>query len=321
MKTLFAFFQLIRWRNLLIILFTQAFIWLCVVLPLKRWFPGLVFLNGIHFLLLALSTVFIAAAGYIINDYFDIRIDLVNKPDKVIIERVISRRGAIILHSILNIAGLVLALYLALQLHRLPAVLIQLGCTLLLWLYSTKLKRQFVSGNVAVGLLTALTVLILAVFEPALYPFIRVDFFFEKGGILFVNPLGIIFVYAYFAFMLTWMREIIKDMEDFKGDVENGCLTMPIKIGLQKSVRWVILLGVLTVIPLSLAAGKLLSGKWMILGIYILLALVLPVIFLLLTLPGKASREHYAKASKQLKWIMVAGICSLLIYYALQYRL
>jgi 4-hydroxybenzoate polyprenyltransferase len=303
-----------------IVFFTQAFIWLCVVLPLKRWFPDLVFLDGIHFLFLSLSTVCIAAAGYIINDYFDIRIDLINKPDKVIIERAISRRGAIILHSILNVAGLLLALYLALQLGRPSAVFIQLGCTLLLWLYSTKLKRQFVSGNIAVGLLTSLTVIILAVFEPVLYPFIYVDFFFKKNGAIFVNPLGVIFVYTYFAFMLTWMREIIKDMEDFKGDVENGCLTMPIKIGLQKSVRWVILLGMLTIIPLLLAAGKLLSAKWMILGMYILLALVLPIIFLLFTLPQKANREHYAKASKRLKWIMVAGICSLLIYYALQYQ-
>lgn len=319
MKTLAAFSQLIRWRNLIIVFFTQAFIWLCVVLPLKRWYPDTVFLLGPHFLLLALSTIFIAAAGYIINDYFDVRIDLINKPDKVIIERKISRRGAIILHSLLNVMGLVLALYLAWKLHRPSVILIQLGSTLLLWLYSTKLKRQFISGNIAVALLTALTVLIIAVFEPALYPFMHMNFFFKRGSALFVNPMGVIIVYAYFAFMLTWMREIVKDMEDFKGDIENGCLTMPIKIGLEKSGKWVIVLGMLTVIPLLLAAGKLLSGKWIILGIYTLLALVIPIISLLFMLPRKAVREHYARASKRLKWIMVAGICSLLLYYALQY--
>src|SRR5690606_32830196 len=115
MKTLTAFFRLIRWRNLLIVWVTQWFSWYCVIRPLRDTTE--VFLTASHLVLLTLSTLLIAAAGYIINDYFDVRIDLINKPDKVIIERVISRRAAIVWHSILNGTGLALAAILAWKLQ------------------------------------------------------------------------------------------------------------------------------------------------------------------------------------------------------------
>lgn len=314
-----AFFQLIRWRNLLIVLLTQWFVWQCAIRPMASWSTEPVFLNGFHFLLLSLSTVFIAAAGYIINDYFDVKIDVINRPQKVIIERVISRRGAILWHSMLNIAGFVIAFYLALKLHNYWVVSIQLACTILLWFYSTTFKRRFVIGNVVVAILTALTVLILAVFEPALYPHINFTYFLVENGKTLVNPFGVIAVYTYFAFMLTWMREIVKDMEDFKGDAEDGCITMPIKIGLKKSTGYVLFFGILAILPLSVAALKLFYGAWSVLGIYILVALIIPIVAWLFFLPRRATSEHYGKASRWLKIIMLLGILSLLLYYWLQY--
>ncbi len=267
-----------------------------------------------------MSTILIAAAGYIINDYFDVRIDIINRPGKVIIGRLVSRRWAIALHTLFNIAGLLFALYLAWQLHNYWVISIQLACTVLLWFYSTTFKRQFITGNVAVALLTALTVLILAVFEPALYPYINFTYFIEEQGRVLVNPFGVIAVYTYFAFMLTWMREIVKDMEDFKGDAEDGCVTMPIKIGLQRSSYWVIFLGILAIIPLMIAAFRLFGGAWLVLGIYIVIALVAPLVLMLVKLPGKATQQHYALMSRWLKIIMLAGIASLLLYYFLQYH-
>lgn len=320
MKSISAFFRLIRWRNLLIVFLTQWFIWCCVIVPMRAWNQVPLFLNAPHFLLLSLSTILIAAAGYIINDYFDVRIDIINRPGKVIIGRLISRRWAIALHTLFNVAGLLIALYLAWQLHNYRVISIQLTCTILLWFYSTTFKRQFVTGNVAVALLTALTILILAVFEPALYPYINLTYFIEEQGKVLVNPFGVIAVYTYFAFMLTWMREIVKDMEDFKGDAEDGCITMPIKIGLQRSSYWVILLGVLAIVPLMIAAFRLFGGAWMVLGIYIVVALVVPLVLLLFKLPGKATQQHYALMSRWLKIIMLAGIASLLLYYFLQYH-
>lgn len=321
MKPATAFFQLIRWRNLLIVLLTQWFIWQCVIRPMASWSRVPVFLNTPRFLLLSLSTVLIAAAGYIINDYFDVKIDLINRPQKVIIEKTISRRAAILWHSLFNVIGFLLALYLARALGNYFVVSIQLACTVLLWFYSTTFKRQFITGNVVVALLTGLTVMILAVYEPALYPHINFRYFLTEGGRLLVNPFGVIAVYTYFAFMLTWMREIVKDMEDFKGDAEDGCVTMPIRIGLQRSTWFVIGFGILAIAPLCVAAVKLFSGSWAILGVYIFIALVIPLIAWLLFLPRKATAKHYGDASRWLKIIMLAGIASLLLYFWLQYYL
>jgi len=198
-------------------------------------------------------------------------------------------------------------------------MLIQLACTVLLWFYSTHFKRQFVSGNLIVALLTALSILILAVYEPALYPHIHLDFYLQAGGKGFVNPFGVIAVYTFFAFMLTWMREVVKDMEDFKGDADDGCVTMPIKIGLKQSTGFVLVLGMLTLIPLTTAAVKLLLGSWWLLGLYVLLLLVIPLLLWLAFLPRKATSQHYGSASRWLKGIMVSGICSLLVYYWLQF--
>lgn len=321
MKPVPAFFKLIRWRNLLIVLLTQWFIWQCVIRPMAAWSAVPVFLSTFHFILLSLSTVLIAAAGYIINDYFDVRIDLINRPEKVIIEKVIGRRAAILWHSLFNVLGFLLALYLARKLGNYFAVSIQLASTILLWFYSTTFKRQFVTGNVVVALLTGLTVMILAVYEPALYPHINFRYFLVEGGRVLVNPFGVIAVYTYFAFMLTWMREIVKDMEDFKGDAEDGCVTMPIRIGLQRSTRYVIFFGILAIAPLCIAAVKLFSGSWSVLGIYIFVALIMPLVFWLFFLPRKATAKHYGEASRRLKIIMLAGIASLLLYFWLQYYL
>jgi 4-hydroxybenzoate polyprenyltransferase len=321
MKPVPAFFQLIRWRNLLIVFLTQWFIWQCVIHPMNGWSTVPVFLTPFRFILLSLSTVFIAAAGYIINDYFDVKIDVINRPQKVIIDKVISRRAAILWHSFFNVTGFILALYLARAMGNYYVVIIQLVCTILLWFYSTTFKRQFVTGNVVVALLTGLTVMILAVFEPALYPHINFQYFLTVSGRLLVNPFGVIAVYTYFAFMLTWMREIVKDMEDFKGDAEDGCVTMPIVIGLQKSTYYVLVFGILTLIPLTVAAIKLFSGSWSVLGVYIFIALILPLTCWLIFLPKKVTVQHYSKASKYLKFIMLAGIASLLLYFWLQYNL
>src|SRR5690554_266337 len=160
MNKIKAFFKLIRWTNLLIILLTQYFVWQFVIQPLNKWSEIPVFLNFPNFLILSCSTIFIAAAGYIINDYFDVKIDLINKPEKVIIEKIINRRAAIIWHSFLNFSGLGLSLFLALQLGNIWVWGIHVLCTILLWFYSTKFKREFVSGNILVALLTALTILI-----------------------------------------------------------------------------------------------------------------------------------------------------------------
>lgn len=310
-----AWLKLIRWQNLIIIFLTMLFSWGCVIVPMHHYSTVPIVLNWSNFLALSLSTVLIAAAGYIINDYFDVKIDAINRPEKLVLEKRIPMKLAIIVHSIMNVVAIFMALLVARKAGHLSFITIQVVCTGLLWFYSTTFKRQFMIGNVIVSILTAFTIAVLILYEPALHYYLKQDFFVAGKTELIPNPIWVLGTYAYFAFMLTWMREIVKDMEDFKGDAEQGCVTMPIKWGLLKSARFTQLIGALTVTPLIIGAVKLLKEQWYVLGIYTLAGLAIPIIIWMLYLPKEATTKHYHKESRRLKIIMVLGVVSLVIYY------
>lgn len=297
-------------------LLTQLLAWACVMLPFQR-FEGVSLLLGLpNFLLVSLSTILIAAAGYIINDYFDIRIDNINRPEKMVLEKSVPRRWAIILHTSLNIIAILLAAIVAKRGGHYSWLLVQLACTLLLWFYSTTFKRRFMIGNVIVALLTSFTIVVLVIYEPALYFYFTLKPFVLTPEQAFLpNPIYVLATYAYFAFVLTWMREIVKDMEDFKGDEADGCMTMPIKWGLKKSGRFTQMLGIFAVAPLCVGAYKLLLKGDLTLGIYAIAMLIIPILVWMRFLPRKHTAAHYGNASRWLKIIMVAGIGSLIIYY------
>ncbi len=308
--------QLIRWKNLLIVLLTQTAVWLCVIRPAQEFADAPHLLTVPNFLLLAFSTMMIAAAGYIINDYFDVKIDSINQPEKVILQQKIPRRTGIILHNLLNIIAMLLVFLIVRRGGSYWWMLWQFGCTLLLWFYSTHFKRQFMVGNVVVAILTALTIIVLIVYEPALHSFFSLDgFVARKDGTAVPNPVWVLGVYAGFAFLLTWMREIVKDMEDYKGDAAEGCLTMPIKWGLQRASFFTMALGIVALFFLTAAAvGLMLKRDWLI-GIYTLCALVFPLLFWIYKLPKAVTTLHYGQSSRSLKIIMVLGIGSLFLYY------
>ncbi|WP_276133677.1 geranylgeranylglycerol-phosphate geranylgeranyltransferase [Polluticoccus soli] len=310
-----AWLKLVRWYNLVIIFLTQLFAWGLVILPMQQHANSNLLLSAGNFFMLAVSTVLIAAAGYIINDYFDIKIDAINRPDKVVLEKRIPLKSAIVMHTVLNVAGIILALVVARRGGHYSWVLLQLVCTGMLWFYSTHLKRQFMSGNITVALLSAFTITALMLYEPALHGYISQPAIIRTATSAMPNPVWVLGVYIFFAFMLTWMREIVKDMEDFKGDAEQGCVTMPIKWGLQKSEWFTQAIGVVATLPLLQAGIKLIMSGWTILGCYTLVALVIPLIIWMIVLGKKTTQQHYHSAATQLKGIMVAGILSLIIYY------
>ncbi|MES2701422.1 MAG: geranylgeranylglycerol-phosphate geranylgeranyltransferase [Bacteroidota bacterium] len=298
-----AWLQLVRWKNLLIIFLAQLLAWACVIRPqVYSYLPDSVYhLSAVNFLLLALSTMLIAAAGYIINDYFDVKIDLINKPERVVLGKTIARKNAILAHGILSILAIAIAGYVAAKAHHLEWLGIQVACVALLWLYSTRFKRQYVAGNLVVALLTSLTIVTLIVYEPAMHHPIL--------------PVWVLGTYAYFAFMLTWMREIVKDMEDHRGDEADGCVTMPIKKGLRFAMVFTIVLALLVIIPLSVAPVLLYKYNYKLLAVYIAVMLAVPLIVWVVAFGRGRDTRHYHNASSWLKMIMLAGICSLIIYY------
>ncbi|HEX2618328.1 MAG TPA: geranylgeranylglycerol-phosphate geranylgeranyltransferase, partial [Flavobacteriales bacterium] len=206
--------------------------------------PHNVFRHGfgaLDFWLLVLSTVLIAAGGNVINDYFDTRIDRVNKPGSVIVGRAVKRRVAMAGHLVLSAVGLLLGLFVAWHSGQLRWVLIPVFAIAALWTYSTTLKRTFLVGNLVIALLTALVPLTVGVYEV-----LALDFIYPKGmkatttdGQVmeavfdFNHPWYAILLFAFFAFLTTLVRELQKDMADVPGDRSSGRRTIPIVLGMK----------------------------------------------------------------------------------------
>ncbi len=302
--------KLIRWNNLFIILLTQLLLWICVLLPLRQWTNVSFVLDVFSFSLVCASTILIAAAGYIINDYFDIKIDAINRPEKVILEHKINRRAGLIYHFVLSFLGILLAGIVAYKAGKLQWLWVQFFSVILLFFYSSHFKRRFVIGNVVVALLTAFTILTLYIYEPALQSFFQKTPMLQNGDSLIPNPIWVLAIYTCFAFVLTWMREIVKDMEDHIGDAAEGCETMPIKWGLKRTSLFVQVLSLFALVPLLVASLKV-QGF---LRIYTFFALCIPLLVWVIYLPKYATVKHFGMMSHFLKWIMVLGIGSLIIY-------
>lgn len=228
------------------------------------------------------STVILAAAGYMINDYYDVKIDYVNKPEEVIIGKGMKRRMVLFLHSALNFTGIGIGYIVS------PKIaLINFIAAFLLWLYSNSLKRQPFIGNLVVALLTGVTIWI-------------IGFYYQKSELL-------VLTYAIFAFFLNLIREIIKDIEDRQGDRKHGCRTLPIVIGFRntKKVIFVIAIGfVCTILIVTFKINNQLLFYYFG-GLSLLFFLFMYKIYI-------ADRKaHFTQLSVLSKLLMLTGIMSM----------
>lgn len=308
MAYLKGFLQLIRVVNLAFILLTQVLFFYFIILPVLAHSGLHPALDTFHFALLVLSTLLIAAAGYIINDYFDVKIDQINKPDQITIDRGVERNAAILMHSLLNFSGIILGFYIAVQVGRWYLGFLHLFTSLLLWLYSVSLKRQFLTGNIVVSMLTAL-VIFLVVF----YAIPSTDLLVSDFSIATISKFTIIF--GGFAFLVSLIREIIKDMQDVKGDMDYHCNTIPVVLGIPAAKRVVLFLSVLLIIAVSLFQFYLFIGHRFIIPVYGLLAIQLPVVYLLARLNGADKSRDFGRLSNIVKMVMLAGILSMALIY------
>lgn len=305
-----AFFRLIRWPNLFFIALTQVLFYCCILMPSLHGGRYADFADPFGprvFALLSLSSVLIAAAGYIINDYFDLNIDRVNKPERLVVERVIKRRWAILWHWILSGTGILLGFYVSWKIRNPVVGLANLGCVILLWFYSTTFKKKLLIGNVIISLLTAWVILVLYVCEIQ-FAIFR-DPGFHQG---FARAFKFTMLYAGFAFIISLVREVIKDIEDMDGDARYGCRTMPIVWGVNAAklfaATWlIVLIGSLIVIQFYV-----LQYGWVLIMLYCLLLLILPLTWILTRLYKATTTEDYHFLSGMIKAIMLVGILSML---------
>ncbi len=324
-KMIKAFVKLFRLPNLLIIAITQYMMRYFIIRPFLNVNNFELQFNNFHFFLLVLSTVFIAAAGYTINDYFDTKTDRLNKPERVVIDKVISRRFAIKTHTILNVLGLAIGVYLSFYIHLPGISLIFLLASGLLWFYSTNYKKEFLVGNIIVSLLTGIVPLMVILFELPLLNEAYGDLMKTAGSnfnYIFFWVAG----FAFFAFITNFIREIIKDAEDFEGDSAYGMNTIPIVLGIKTS-KWIIsilILAFLSALVLILFRFIILtsSGFDYISSSYFVLLVILPSFFVLFKIFSAENPKDYHLASVLMKYIMLAGILySPVVYFIMEYHL
>jgi len=263
-----------------------------------------------YFVLLCLSSVLIAAAGYIINDYFDINIDRINKPGKVVVERHISRRWAILLHWLFSFTGILIGFYVGYRVGAFWLGFANLGCVVALWLYSTTFKKKLLSGNIIISLLTAWVVLVIGlitnyrmVTEPEIFGVTNAS-----------RLLRFTFLYGGFAFIINLVREIVKDIEDMQGDAKYGCRTMPIVWGVQVAKffagTWLAILSA----ALLIVFIYVLQFRWWVLAVYCLVLVLIPILLILKNVFRAQTIEEYHKLSNRIKIVMFTGILSMILY-------
>ncbi|MBS1512041.1 MAG: geranylgeranylglycerol-phosphate geranylgeranyltransferase [Bacteroidetes bacterium] len=313
MKLVTAFFRLIRWPNLVFIAVTQFLFYYCMIGPLNHLTGGQWIFDTQNFLLLIVASVLIAAAGYIINDYFDLNIDRVNKPDKMVVEKIIKRRWTIVWHIALSLLGVLLSAYIDIRAHSFWLAFANFLCVMLLFGYSASLKKKFLVGNVLISMLTAWVIIVVfmsfyfrgvyrqwgtyAVIESYINRFIKLSF-----------------LYAAFAFIISLIREVIKDMEDMEGDEKYGCKTMPIVWGVPATkvftAVWImVLIGALVILQFYA-----LHLHWWWSVVYSLLTVTTPLLWILRKLYLAKIPKDYHQLSTAVKMVMLGGILSMIFF-------
>lgn len=322
MKSIGHFLQLVRVQNLLIIALTQYLMRYCIIAPMAQaigtqgGLDVVLQLSNLDFFLLSLSTVLVAAAGNIINDYFDLRIDQINKPEKIIVGRFIKRRVAMGAHLVLNGIGIVIGGYIAWRVGIYELVIVHLFAAVSLWFYATTFKRDLLVGNLIIALLASIIPVIVGlcdlpllngVYGPELSGSVQSNF----------NPIAYwLLAFGAFAFFITLAREITKDIADIDGDDRYGCRTIPIVYGNRNSV----------IIIIAIYAGILLAAFYLqavylqdtYTRFYTIFGIALPIIATAIkTITAKTPKE-FNQAATFNKLATLTGIfASVVVYFFL----
>lgn len=298
LKNYFIFFRV---KNLLMILFIQ----LLVKYILFDKFNLTLSLDNFQFTLLVVSTLLIALAGYIINDINDIKADNINKPQRVFAGKLLSMQKADNLFLIFNFIGLLLGYYLSYSIDKISFFAIYIIASLLSYLYSIKIKKMVFTKNLTVSFLVFLSIFIIG-----LYDIVPATSAYNNQGQL--DVFNLVLKISVFAFLLTLLREIIKDIEDVEGDKKAGIKSLPIVLSIQKTKIILYGIAILTLASIDYFAINLYKSNT-IASLYLLIVVSLPLLYFMLKLYGSKSKLEFHKLSKLLKIIMVLGMLTILV--------
>lgn len=274
-------------------------------------------LSDFQYAMLILSVIGLAAAAYVINDYYDRAADKINKPDRVVIGVKIHEKDALIWFYGLNAMSLGLGFFLALRVDNLRLFYLYVVSVLVNWLYARYLKKVAFIGNLAVSVSLAMVIWIPYLFEPVYF---AKDLEGIEGMVDFVQK--VILWTSVAALLLNLIREIVKDIQDVEGDVEMHCKTIPILLGQAKTS---LIIQFLTLI--AIGGFSYLMYRFYLMGInqlywlqqmnvYIGISILLPCIalFVILFWQRNLKVRHWAWISHSIKLMMLLGLFALLFF-------
>jgi len=260
------------------------------------------------FILLILSVVLIAAGGYAINDYFDRKIDLLNRPDRVVVGTHFDSRNAMTIHNLFTFIGLMIGLYLSYDIGHLNFSFIFAIITGALWFYSTIYKRQLIVGNIIIAILTAIVPFMVLLYDlPLINQYYNLVFVKNPQYVIEMRyMMYAVFIFSGFALLSTLVREIIKDMEDANGDEAFNRRTIPIIWGNTVAKSIAIVLIIATIV--SLALIYFVFTQNMLSLIYLLVFLIAPMFALIYFLIKANDAKDFLFCSQLQKIIMLIGL-------------
>ncbi len=279
---LYAFFSLIRWNNLIILVLCQYMSRVFLVGPSAQWS---VYLFEWPFFLIMLTFVLITSAGYIINDYYDIKIDIINKPQRVVVGNKISKRKSLYLTIVLDITGIIVGLMVSIAVGIFSFLF-----ALVLWLYASFLKRLPFVGNFLVALLTAGSIFVLSLHY--------------RGDMTYL------YIFSTFALLICLIRELIKDIEDVQGDRAFNCRTLPIVLGIRKTKR--VIYSIVILFFIFVFWVNSLTQSLSILIYFLLLGFFMGYFICLLS--SATTKKDFSRLSAYAKAIMVSGVLMMILF-------
>lgn len=304
-----SFLKLIRCKNLLMVLLTM-------VLTKHALIESVVdqaILSNSQFLTLLFSVLLITAGGYIINDIFDIEADKINKPNKIFIGKIISKKNAWIVYSILSFTGFFLGALLSYYINNFVLFLVFIFSILSLFIYSSHLKKRVLIGNLTIAFLISLSIMLVYFLKP-LNNISNSNIWGLLGDSMgYSISIVIAVLYVVFSFLTTLIREIIKDIEDINGDLKINAKTLPIVFGRKRANRVAFSISIILMILLIFISKSFLIEFPIFLG-YSIVFVLLPLLFFMYKLWNAESKKEYSKLSQLMKMIMFFGILSMLFF-------
>jgi 4-hydroxybenzoate polyprenyltransferase len=297
------YLKLIRYQNLIMLalmqlIFRYGFLELQnIPLALADW----------QYILLILATVCIAAGGYIINNIIDVETDSENKPNNVIVGKSISETKAYNVYIAFTFIGVAIGFYLSNVIDKPSFASIFIVISITLYLYAISWKQSLLIGNIIVALMISFSVLIIGIYD--LYPVTN-----QENRALMGLLFRILLDYAIFAFILNFIREIVKDLEDIEGDRNQGMNTLPISFGISNTVKLVFGLSLISVfLIINYINSYLFSSNLMIGTIYGMVLILAPLIYFTIKIWSAKLTKEFHHLSMVLKWILFFGILSIVV--------